>query len=130
MQIYAIFVKPKIFIAYFMILHLYYIKKSLEKLFSFILIIPVKLYQWFLSPYLPDSCRHYPTCSAYTIEALKKHGPFSGLYLSMDRIVRCGPYGTQGYDPVPLFRFKKIKTGKNPKVNLLKFRVDKNTYKD
>lgn len=100
------------------------LKNWLRKAFSFLLIIPVRLYQWFLSPYLPDSCRHYPTCSAYTIEALKKHGPITGLFLSTDRIIRCGPYGTQGYDPVPSFRVKKLRLGKYPKVNLLRHRAE------
>lgn len=66
-----------------------------------LLIIPVKLYQWFLSPFLGASCRYTPTCSAYTIEALKKHGPFKGLYLSIKRILSCNPWGGHGHDPVP-----------------------------
>lgn len=66
-----------------------------------LLIIPVKLYQWFLSPWLGASCRYTPTCSAYTIEALKKHGPFKGLWLSIKRILSCNPWGGHGHDPVP-----------------------------
>ncbi|MCU4162445.1 membrane protein insertion efficiency factor YidD [Carboxylicivirga caseinilyticus] len=66
-----------------------------------LLIIPVKLYQWFLSPWLGASCRYTPTCSAYTIEALKKHGPIKGLWLSIKRILSCNPWGGHGHDPVP-----------------------------
>ncbi|WP_430811673.1 MULTISPECIES: membrane protein insertion efficiency factor YidD [unclassified Carboxylicivirga] len=65
------------------------------------LLLPVKLYQWFISPVLGASCRYTPTCSQYTIEALKKHGPFKGLYLALKRILSCHPWGGHGHDPVP-----------------------------
>lgn len=71
------------------------------RFFSMLLIFPIKLYQWFISPLLPPSCRFTPTCSAYAIEALKVHGPIIGLWLTIKRILRCNPYGGQGYDPVP-----------------------------
>jgi len=73
----------------------------LRRLLVALLLIPVKLYQWFISPVIGASCRYTPTCSAYTIEALKKHGPFKGLYLSIKRILRCNPWGGYGHDPVP-----------------------------
>ena len=63
--------------------------------------IPVKLYQWLISPILPNSCRYDPTCSQYMIEALKIHGPIKGLWLGTRRISRCHPWGGFGYDPVP-----------------------------
>lgn len=66
-----------------------------------LLLIPVKLYQWFISPILGASCRYTPTCSQYTVEALKKHGPVKGLYLSIKRILSCNPWGGHGHDPVP-----------------------------
>ncbi len=69
----------------------------------------VKIYQWVISPWLPRSCRHYPTCSNYTIQALKKHGPIKGLILSSWRIIRCNPWGTSGNDPVPEVWPKKKK---------------------
>jgi len=47
------------------------------------------------------SCRYTPTCSAYTIEALKKHGVVKGLWLSIKRILSCNPWGGSGYDPAP-----------------------------
>lgn len=66
-----------------------------------LLIVPVKFYQYFLSPMLGKNCRYTPTCSAYTIEALMKHGVIKGGYLSIKRILSCNPWGGHGYDPVP-----------------------------
>ncbi|RRD79989.1 membrane protein insertion efficiency factor YidD [Alloprevotella sp. OH1205_COT-284] len=68
---------------------------------SRLLIFPIRLYQLFLSPLLPPSCRFQPTCSQYAIEALRKHGPFRGLYLAIRRLLRCHPWGGHGHDPVP-----------------------------
>ncbi|WP_319559784.1 membrane protein insertion efficiency factor YidD [Marispirochaeta sp.] len=65
------------------------------------LIFLVKLYRFAISPLFPPSCRFYPTCSAYTLEALRKHGPVKGLGLSVRRILRCHPYNPGGHDPVP-----------------------------
>lgn len=66
------------------------------------LIALLRLYQKFISPLLPANiCRFYPTCSAYAIDALRKHGPVKGLYLSVKRIFRCHPLHPGGYDPVP-----------------------------
>ncbi|HHU58441.1 MAG TPA: membrane protein insertion efficiency factor YidD [Bacteroidales bacterium] len=73
------------------------LKKGLVAL----LILPVKLYQYVLSPMIGPSCRYTPTCSQYTVEALRKHGPFKGLWLSLKRIVSCNPWGGHGHDPVP-----------------------------
>lgn len=61
----------------------------------------VRIYQWFISPLLPNACRFTPTCSQYTIDALKKHGFLKGLWLGIKRISRCRPGGGSGYDPVP-----------------------------
>ncbi|MBO7247817.1 MAG: membrane protein insertion efficiency factor YidD [Bacteroidaceae bacterium] len=66
-----------------------------------ILILPIKFYRLCISPMLPPSCRFTPTCSQYAIEALSKHGPFKGLYLTVRRLLRCRPGGGSGYDPVP-----------------------------
>lgn len=68
---------------------------------AYIFIIPVRIYQLIISPYLPNSCRHVPSCSQYTISALKIHGIIRGTILSTERILRCRPRGTEGYDPVP-----------------------------
>ncbi len=61
----------------------------------------VKLYQAVISPLLPQTCRHLPTCSEYTIEALRVFGPVKGTYLGIKRIISCRPGGSHGYDPLP-----------------------------
>ena len=68
---------------------------------AIVLIIPIKLYQVLISPLLGSSCRYSPTCSQYTIEAIKKHGPFKGSLLAVKRISSCHPWGGSGHDPVP-----------------------------
>lgn len=65
------------------------------------LILPIRGYQLFISPLLPPSCRYTPTCSQYAVEAIRKHGPFKGLFLAVKRILSCHPWGGHGYDPVP-----------------------------
>jgi putative membrane protein insertion efficiency factor len=65
------------------------------------LVAPVIAYRRWLSPLLPARCRFYPSCSAYTLEALRTHGPFRGLALGIWRIARCQPFHPGGYDPVP-----------------------------
>ena len=61
----------------------------------------IKVYQSVISPYLPSSCRHYPTCSVYTIQAVMKYGTIKGGWIGIKRIGRCRPLGTAGHDPVP-----------------------------
>ena len=73
----------------------------IRQFFVYVLIIPVKIYQYLISPMIGTSCRFSPTCSAYSIEALKKYGPIKGLYLAICRILRCNPWGGHGHDPVP-----------------------------
>ena len=75
--------------------------KFILQLIGYILIIPVKLYQWIISPILPQSCRYNPTCSHYMIHAIKEWGPFKGTYLGTKRILSCHPWGGMGEDPVP-----------------------------
>jgi putative membrane protein insertion efficiency factor len=75
--------------------------KIIKNVLVWILLLPVYFYRAVISPLTPPSCRYTPTCSQYTIEALKKHGPFKGLYLSVKRIISCNPWGGSGYDPVP-----------------------------
>jgi putative membrane protein insertion efficiency factor len=75
--------------------------KALSRLCGLILIGLAKGYRLFLSPVLPMSCRFHPTCSGYAIEAIETHGPLRGGWLACRRIVRCHPWGGQGYDPVP-----------------------------
>jgi uncharacterized protein len=64
-------------------------------------IVLIKIYQLLISPLFPPSCRFTPTCSHYTIEALKKFGILKGGWLGVRRIIRCHPWGGGGYDPVP-----------------------------
>ena len=71
------------------------------KLLSQLLLIPIFLYQRFISPMLGKNCRFTPTCSQYAVEAIRKYGPFKGLFLAIKRILRCHPWGGSGYDPVP-----------------------------
>lgn len=66
-----------------------------------LLIFLVKIYQRVISPALPGSCRYYPTCSTYMIDALKKFGPVLGLVMGICRIFRCNPFVRGGVDPVP-----------------------------
>lgn len=77
------------------------IKFWIKKISIAPLIFLVKLYQWIISPMLGANCRYHPTCSHYTIEALKVWGPFKGGYLGLKRILSCHPWGGSGYDPVP-----------------------------
>ena len=71
------------------------------KILNFILILPIKLYQILISPFLGPSCRFNPTCSQYSIEAIQKYGPIKGSWLSIKRISKCHPWGKSGHDPVP-----------------------------
>ncbi|WP_092435197.1 membrane protein insertion efficiency factor YidD [Williamwhitmania taraxaci] len=73
----------------------------MRKLLISLLILPIKFYQFFISPFFPAACRYTPTCSAYSIEAIKRHGPIRGFWLSIKRIASCNPWGGHGHDPVP-----------------------------
>ena len=74
--------------------------KHLHKLWKSLFILPIKFYQIAVSPILPNTCRHLPTCSEYTIEAIKTYGVFKGIIKGAYRILRCNPLGTSGYDPI------------------------------
>ncbi|MCK5840541.1 MAG: membrane protein insertion efficiency factor YidD [Candidatus Sabulitectum sp.] len=65
------------------------------------LIAVVRIYRRVLSPLLPPSCIYTPTCSVYAEEALRKHGAFRGTVMATKRILRCHPWHSGGYDPVP-----------------------------
>jgi uncharacterized protein len=64
-------------------------------------ILPIRIYQVTLSPLLGANCRHQPSCSQYTIEAILEWGVLKGVWLGIRRISRCHPWGTHGHDPVP-----------------------------
>lgn len=66
-----------------------------------LLIVPIRLYQKYISPLLGHNCRFTPTCSQYAIEALQVHGALKGSILAVWRILRCNPFGKFGQDPVP-----------------------------
>lgn len=61
----------------------------------------IRVYQWTLGPLLPMTCRFEPSCSRYAVEALRRYGPWRGLWLAASRILRCNPFHAGGYDPVP-----------------------------
>lgn len=79
----------------------FYRMKYVQKILSFPILLLVKIYQWIISPILPQSCRYSPTCSNYMIEAIKEWGAIKGTYLGIKRIASCHPWGGSGYDPVP-----------------------------
>ena len=66
-----------------------------------LLILLLRIYQSILSPLLPAACRFEPTCSAYAVEAIQRHGAFKGVWLATKRLLRCRPGGGGGADPVP-----------------------------
>ena len=66
-----------------------------------VLLLPVRFYRKFISPALPPTCRFYPSCSAYAVEALTVHGALRGSWLTLRRLGRCGPWHPGGLDPVP-----------------------------
>ena len=71
------------------------------KFLTYPFILMIKFYQRAISPYFPATCRHQPTCSHYSIEALKTWGAIKGSILPVKRISKCHPWGTTGPDPVP-----------------------------
>ena len=82
---------------------------KMRRFFRRLFVLPIRFYQIVISPALPSSCRFYPTCSQYAIEAIEKRGVFVGIFLAGKRLLRCHPWGGFGYDPVPE-RTRKKKT--------------------
>jgi putative membrane protein insertion efficiency factor len=66
-----------------------------------VLALPIIAYRRWISPGLPARCRFYPSCSAYALEAIARHGAIKGFWLTVRRIGRCHPFHPGGYDPVP-----------------------------
>ncbi len=73
----------------------------MKKLLAKLLILFIRIYQYTLSPFIGRSCRYTPTCSVYSVEAIKKYGPFKGGWMALKRVISCNPWGGSGYDPVP-----------------------------
>ena len=67
----------------------------------FLLITLIKTYKYFISPLLGPSCRFYPSCSSYGLEAIQLHGAAKGSYLTLRRLLKCHPFHEGGIDPVP-----------------------------
>lgn len=74
---------------------------QVSRFFKRLLLAPIRFYQKHISPSKPPCCRFRPTCSAYAVEAIEKHGALKGLFLALWRILRCNPFCKGGYDPVP-----------------------------
>ncbi len=77
------------------------IKFFIANLFKFLFINIIKIYQRFISPFFPSSCKFSPSCSKYGIEAINKYGSVKGVFLTIKRILRCNPWSKGGYDPIP-----------------------------
>ena len=69
-----------------------------------VLVLPIRLYQLLISPLLGPRCRFYPSCSAFAVEALQRHGAIRGSWLAVRRLGRCHPWNPGGPDPVPSAR--------------------------
>jgi putative membrane protein insertion efficiency factor len=76
-------------------------RRGLQRLSVLVLQVLIRVYQLLLSPLLPPSCRYLPSCSDYAVEAIGRHGAIVGVGLAARRLVRCHPWGSSGYDPVP-----------------------------
>ncbi|HEY2435405.1 MAG TPA: membrane protein insertion efficiency factor YidD [Vicinamibacterales bacterium] len=66
-----------------------------------LLVVAIRLYRLLLSPVLGGHCRFEPSCSAYALEAIERHGPWRGAWLAARRLSKCRPFGGSGFDPVP-----------------------------
>lgn len=73
----------------------------MNQLLKNIFILPIRFYQWTISPLIGQRCRYLPTCSHYTIEAIQEWGVLKGTWLGIKRISSCHPWGGSGFDPVP-----------------------------
>jgi len=65
-----------------------------------IVLAALAAYKRCISPLLPSACRYHPTCSEYMAEAVRKHGPLSGVWMGLKRLARCHPFHAGGFDPV------------------------------
>lgn len=75
--------------------------KILNKLFVFVFLFIISLYRKIVSPFFGPKCRFIPTCSEYGYEAISRHGPWKGGWLTIKRVSKCHPFTPCGCDPVP-----------------------------
>ena len=75
--------------------------KAVMRLGGYVLLVLIRGYQLLVSPLFPPSCRYFPSCSEYARQAVTRHGPLTGAWLTVTRLARCHPWGGLGYDPVP-----------------------------
>ncbi|MFH1214821.1 MAG: membrane protein insertion efficiency factor YidD [Candidatus Neomarinimicrobiota bacterium] len=74
------------------------------KIINYVFILIIRSYQIVLSPLFPKACRFEPTCSQYAVEAFREFGFFKALFFSTRRILKCHPYHSGGYDPIPTIK--------------------------
>jgi putative membrane protein insertion efficiency factor len=76
------------------------IKSPVQGFAKRLVLLLIRFYQSFISPFFPPSCRYEPTCSVYAYEAVQKYGVCRGMLMAVKRILRCHPFHPGGYDPV------------------------------
>jgi len=79
-----------------------------NKIFIYPLIFIIKIYQFIFSPLTGKNCRYLPTCSEYAVESLKSHGLLRGSFSAIKRILKCHPFGSHGFDPIPKRKQNKV----------------------
>ena len=78
-----------------------FVMEQVRLMMQRLLLVSIKLYQYFISPLIGTSCRFYPSCSEYAFGAVQKYGTLKGSYLAVKRIIKCHPFHPGGFDPVP-----------------------------
>ena len=76
-------------------------KNLAGSILTIVLVALIHVYRFVISPLFPPSCRYHPTCSVYTLDSIKKFGPVKGAWIGLKRIMRCHPWKSGGYDPIP-----------------------------
>ena len=80
----------------------------MEKIIKTVILFPIKLYQFIVSPFLGCRCRFYPSCSEYAEQSINEYGILKGIYFSIKRLLRCNPLHSGGFDPVPEKKLKVV----------------------
>lgn len=76
-------------------------KRAIDRVLESLIVAAVRAYQVLISIWLPPTCRFYPTCSRYMIQAVERFGPLRGTWMGIKRLARCHPWNPGGYDPLP-----------------------------